>query len=581
MSRSGPAGPLAAALNQPALKQPALRQPALRPDAASKAAQPIANEAALIGAAAALADGARLTEAERLLTRRAVAPAPAALAALRAAIQAGGDPLGDAFGLLRPALTRRALGQVFTPWPIIDHMTGVAAVDGPFAQAVDCGVGSGRYLRGAARRFPNARLVGIDVDPLCLLMTRANLAAEGLTARADLILGDFRDAALPDADGGRRLFIGNPPYVRHHDIGESWKAWYAASVAAHGLPRPSKLAGLHLHFFARVAELARPGDLGVFVTAAEWLDTAYGAALRRLLLGPLGGRSVTTVAAAAQPFPGALATAAVTVFAPGRPSDGLTIGEAAGIADLAAAPAAHYPADDPALLLGRWSLLTRGRPAPAPPPHGHVGDLFRVSRGQVTGCNAAFVVGPATPPLPARFLEPCVTGAEQIFAAAAKGGRLDKSAALGRVVCLPRRLDDLSADEARQVRRFLDWAAALGAESSYTARHRNPWWRVSPGEPAPILMSYMARRPPAFVRNDARAAIINVAHGLRPRVAMSEAELDLAAKALNAAVASAVGRIYAGGLMKFEPRAVEQIAIDWRAAGLGRALAAARGKTMV
>lgn len=588
MSRGGPAGPLAAALSQPAAQSDAA--PDAAPDAALLAVQPLVNEAALIGAAAALAAGVRLTEAERRLIRRAAPPAPATLAALRAAIQAGGDPLGDAFGLLRPALTRRALGQVFTPWPIIQHMVGVADAEqtvgvadasGSFTQIVDCGVGSGRYLRAAARRFPNARLVGVDVDPLCLLMARANLAAEGLAERAQLIHGDFRaadlpDPALPDADGGRRLFIGNPPYVRHHDIGEAWKAWYAGSVVAHGMPRPSKLAGLHLHFFARVAELARPGDLGVFVTAAEWLDTAYGAALRRLLLGPLGGRSVTTVAAAAQPFPGALTTAAVTVFAPGQPSDGLTIGEAADIAGLAAAPAAHYPADDPALLLGRWSLLTRGRPAAAPPPHGHVGDLFRVSRGQVTGCNAAFVVGPDTPPLPARFVAPCVTGAEQIFAAAAAGGRLNAATALGRVVCLPRQLDDLPAAEARQVRRFLDWAKALGAESSYTARHRNPWWRVATGEPAPILMSYMARRPPAFVRNDAGAAIINVAHGLRPRVAMSAAELDLAAKALNAAVASAVGRIYAGGLMKFEPRAVEQIAIDWRAAGLGRALAAAQ-----
>lgn len=567
MSRGGPAGPLAAAPPEPA--------------AAPNAVSAIKSETALIGAAAALADGARLTEAERALVRGAAAPSSATLAALRTAIRDGGDPLGDAFRLLRPAACRRALGQVFTPWPIIDHMADVAA-DGPFiqfgvfTQAVDCGVGSGRYLRAVARRFPAARLVGVDIDPLCLLMARASLAADGLAARCDFILGDFRQAVLPESSGPR-LFIGNPPYVRHHDIGEEWKAWYAASVVAQGLPRPSKLAGLHLHFFARVAELARPGDLGVFVTAAEWLDTAYGAALRRMLLGPLGGRSVTTVAAAAQPFPDALATAAVTVFTPHQVSDGLTIGETADSAGLANAPAAHYPADDPALLLGRWSLLTRGRPAAAPPPRGHVGDLFRVSRGQVTGCNAAFVAGPDTPPLPARFLVPCVTGAEQIFAAAAAGGgRLGATTPLGRVVCLPRRLDDLPAAEFRQVRRFLDWATGLGAESSYTARHRSPWWRVAPGEPAPILMSYMARRPPAFVRNDAQAAIINVAHGLRPRVAMTAAELDLAAKALNAAVASAVGRIYAGGLVKFEPRAVEQIAIDWAAAGLGRALDAVK-----
>jgi adenine-specific DNA-methyltransferase len=575
VSRGGPPGPpLTPTPLTPTPVTPSHpTPPPLGPDAAVF----IADEATLIAAAAALADGQPLSLPERALLRRAPRIAAADIVALRAAVAAGGDPLGDAFRRLRPPAQRRAWGQVFTPWTIVDHMADLAAAAGDFSRIIDCGMGSGRYLRACARRFPAARLVGVEVDPLCALIARATLAADGLADRCDVLPGDFREIALPAA-AGPCLFIGNPPYVRHHDIGEKWKTWYAASVLSHGLPRPSKLAGLHLHFFARVAELAQAGDLGVFVTAAEWLDTGYGTALRRLLLGPLGGRSVTTVAASAQPFPDAMTTAAVTVFAPFQASDGLTIGETDDPATLADAPGAHYPADDPALLLGRWSLLTRGRPAPAPPPKGHVGDLFRVSRGQVTGCNAAFVVGPDTPPLPARFLALCVTGAEQIFAAAERaGGRLTAAGPLGRVVSLPKKIDDLPAAETRQVRRFLDWARALGAESSYTAQHRSPWWRVATGEPAPILMSYMARRPPAFVRNDAGAAIINVAHGLRPKTPMTAQELDAAARALNAAVASAVGRIYAGGLVKFEPRAVEQIPIDWAAAGLGRALDAVRG----
>lgn len=530
------------------------------------------DEPALIGLAAALADGSPLTPEERTLVARGPAPAPALLATVRAAITAGDDPLGDAFCRIRSVSARRARGQVFTPSAIVRHMADMAVAHaGPaFAQVVDCGAGSGRYLREAARRFPAARLAAVEVDPLCALMTRANLAVAGLAGRSDVVVGDFR-AVAPPAVVGPRLFIGNPPYVRHHDIGEDWKNWYVASVQAHGLPRPSKLAGLHLHFFARVAELARPGDLGVFVTAAEWLDTAYGAALRRLLLGPLSGRDIVAIDARAHPFPGALTTAAITVFTPGRPTAGLALAESATVEGLAAAPRQHYAADDPALALGRWSVLTRGRPAAAPPSAGRIGDLFRVSRGQVTGCNAAFVAGPATPPLPARFLVPCVTGAEQIFAAAnGHGGRLAAADRLGRVVCLPRRLDDLPAAEARQVRRYLQWAAEKGAESSYTARHRNPWWRVAMADPAPILMSYMARRPPAFVRNDIGAGIINVAHGLWPRVAMTRTELDAACAALNAAMQSAVGRIYAGGLVKFEPRAVEAAPIDWAAAGLGR-----------
>ena len=52
-------------------------------------------------------------------------------------------------------------------------------------------------------------------------------------------------------------------------------------------PDASRLAGLHLHFFLRTLELARAGDLGCFVAAAEWLDVNYGAALRWLLIGPI------------------------------------------------------------------------------------------------------------------------------------------------------------------------------------------------------------------------------------------------------------------------------------------------------
>ena len=65
--------------------------------------------------------------------------------------------------------------------------------------------------------------------------------------------------------------------------------------------------------------------------------------------------------------------------------------------------------------------------------------------------------------------------------------------------------------------RFLRAAVAAGAADGYVARHRTPWWRVRLAEPPPILASYMARRPPAFVRNLAGARFLNIAHGLYPR----------------------------------------------------------------
>ena len=80
-------------------------------------------------------------------------------------------------------------------------------------------------------------------------------------------------------------------------------------------------------------------------------------------------------------------------------------------------------------------------------------------------------------------------------------------------------------------------------------------------EPAPILATYMARRPPAFVRNAAEARHINIAHGIYPREPFPDSALDRLAEALRKAVRPEMGRTYAGGLVKFEPREMERIPV--------------------
>ena len=63
----------------------------------------------------------------------------------------------------------------------------------------------------------------------------------------------------------------------------------------------------------------------------------------------------------------------------------------------------------------------------------------------------------------------------------------------------------------------------------------------------------MARRAPAFVRNLAGARHINIAHGLYPRAPLEASVLDALADALRQETLASQGRIYAGGLAKFEP----------------------------
>ena len=163
----------------------------------------------------------------------------------------------------------------------------------------------------AGETFPAATLIGIDVDPLATVLARANLAVMGLAGRSRIVLGDYRTPSEPFSKP--TLYIGNPPYVRHHQIAAKWKGWLSEQAEKYG-HKASQLAGLHVHFFLATAINASPGDFGAFITASEWLDVNYGILVRSLLLGELGGQSITVIEPTAQAFPDAATTAAITTF---------------------------------------------------------------------------------------------------------------------------------------------------------------------------------------------------------------------------------------------------------------------------
>jgi hypothetical protein len=122
-------------------------------------------------------------------------------------------------------------------------------------------------------------------------------------------------------------------------------------------------------------------------------------------------------------------------------------------------------------------------------------------------------------------------------------------------------LEELTPEFRRVAERFIRWAKAQGAADGYVARHRRAWWSVPLYDPAPIICTYMARRPPAFVRNLCQARILNIAHGLYPRQPLDTETTSGLLSYLRNNVTTASGRTYAGGLTKFEPSELERILV--------------------
>lgn len=501
------------------------------------------------------------TPAERLLLDgHFTAPSEKLVEATREQILAGADPLGNAYSNILSPLDRRPLGQTYTPDPIVAAMVRWATEKGKPARIVDPGAGSGRYLLAAAKTFPDAQLIALEIDPMSALMLRANIHVSGLDSRTKIVVGDYRSAKLRTI-GGQTLFIGNPPYVRHHEISDKWKNWLAFVASKYGL-KASKLAGLHIHFFLATALHARTGDYGVFITSAEWLDVNYGSVLRDLLLAELGGTEVHVLEPDVAPFSDATTTGAITCFDVGSSFNSMLLRRVPLVADLGSLGVGREVSRERLAESNRWSVLTRTG-TKTPEDYIELGELCRVHRGAVTGANKVWVTQPENADLPESVLYPSITRAKELFAA---GARLTHDGVLKRVIDIPIDLDTLTDEERKLVDKFLRVVEREKVQDGYVASSRRAWWSVGLRTPAPILATYMARRPPAFVRNDVGARHINIAHGLYPRQELSTTVLDNLASHLSSGVSLFQGRTYAGGLTKFEPKEMERLTVPMLAA---------------
>lgn len=300
---------------------------------------------------------------------------PSVVEEVRALIAAGQDPLGDEYCRLVSAQDRRPLGQTYTPDSIIASMVSWAFDQGKPQRIIDPGSGSGRYLLAAARQFPDAAILGADIDPVATLMLRANIAVLGLGDRTTVHLGDYRSLPVPEIPGST-LYIGNPPYVRHHQIDPVWKQWLITTARKRGL-NASGLAGLHVHFFLATAEHAKPGDYGSFITSSEWMDVNYGSLVRQLLLDGLGGQSLHVLEPEAALFADATTTGAITCFKIGSEATSLRVRRVDDVKDLGRLDGGRPVSRQRLAEANRWSVLTRVTPK-LPKDYVELGELCRM-----------------------------------------------------------------------------------------------------------------------------------------------------------------------------------------------------------
>lgn len=493
----------------------------------------------------------RLSEAEKELLQqaRSVSISTSTISRVRQNIGEGKDPLGDAYCALVPGEQRRTSGQFYTPPELVSHMTTWALNTTP-ARVVDAGSGSGRFCVELRRQGFTGDLVAVDSDPLSCLMTRAHLAG-ALLEPADVRCESFLNLELPPAQGVT-CWLGNPPFVRHHGLSSSVKQWARQAGVRLGIP-VSGLAGLHALFYLAVGVHSAPGDTGCFVTSAEWADSGYGSCVRQLLVDQLGLRALSFLSPQAKAFDDATTTVLVACWDSSRTGDPVQVAHVEEASDLLAPPRAKVLACAVVSSEPKWGVLgkARARRMPGMTP---LGSLVAVRRGIATGANGFFVIPDheAEALGLSRYTHPVVCRAKEVIQAQ---GVLSKPS--GKVLLI---LPDKELDE--NVANYVAHGETTGVHEGYLASARKTWYRLSTPSVPDAVATYMARGNPSFALNQVRACTLNTVHGLFLKDKVTVADLSAVLAWLNASSSPVgVGKTYAGGLIKFEPRDMEGILV--------------------
>ena len=513
----------------------------------------------------ALQAGGPLSEAEESLVSRAVSCARIShrdLDELRERIRTGEDPLGDALTTMRLNKERRKLGQFLTPAATVQYMVDWA-LSKDVKRLIDPGCGSGRFTRTAIHRNRKLRIIAVDIDPVCTLLTRAALACCN-ALNAIVCNADYMSLTFPQYQF-KTAYVANPPYVRHNYIPKRSKKLAAALASKLGY-NISSTAGLHALFFLATARNATAGDVGCFVTSSEWLDVNYGAIVRKLLLDGLGASRVWMFSPELRHFEDAKTTAAITFFEVGSIRNTLafkTVYSSNELRSSRSQPSIFAPVK---LLAksNKWSTFVQIKGG-AQGQTACLGDVARVHRGAATGNNKFFVLSKqrAKQLGIARWCQPAITSATEIKQS--DGIVRDDDS---RLVVF-----DPPADINRRRWPALDKYLKLGENSTenescvaagYLASHRTPWWRVRVPKP-PIMVTYMSRSAPVFALNPDELGLLNIGHGVYPITPMSKVQLLKLVALLNARRENFVGfgRTYFGGLQKFEPREMEAVPFEF------------------
>jgi len=473
----------------------------------------------------------------------------------------------------KPQAERNRLGQFATPITLAQDIVrfGVNLLD------VDCPIrffdpafGTGSFFSALLHTAPRNRIEaakGFELDPHYGEPSRRLWQDTPL----DIELADFTRAAAPTEEPDRfNLLICNPPYVRHHHIGNGEKARLQEATQAASGVRIAGLAGLYCYFLGLSHVWMKRGGIAGWLIPSEFMDVNYGAMVKRYLLDKVMLLRIHRFDPNDVQFDDALVSSAVVWFR----NEPVHAGHEVEFTFGGSFSAPSITRTVPVAALRKetkWTRFPVSGVREGTARH-RLSDLFTIKRGIATGHNKFFILTREeieANGFPFDFFRPILPSPRYVPADEIKSDQQGQPALDRQLFLLDCRMPEAELrEQLPKLWTYLESGKGTVSER-YLCRSRKIWYSQEERPPAPILCTYLGRsdvksgRCFRFILNHSKATAANVYLLLYPKPALARAIsrdqslLRRVWEALNNLSQRSIvgeGRVYGGGLHKLEPK---------------------------
>lgn len=475
----------------------------------------------------------------------------------------------------------RKLASFYTPEPVAQVLTDWAITNST-ATVLDPSFGGCAFLCAAIETLrklnnptPGAQIYGVDVDPQAQAYLDPLYSAGA--AKEQFIEADFFDVAT-DQWLGDTLFdavVGNPPYIRYHDIPEEMQRKAVDRLQTFEI-RISGRASYWAFFLLYSIQFLKPGGRLAMVLPGALLHTDYSEQVRDLLKKYF--ERVTIFLLEERIFSNT-EEESVLVCAEGAhlTHQTLRIGQIPRLSDLV--PAFGNP-DEVTRILDRENGNDQWLSALVSSDAVHIynrlsirpnviraGDWVSTRIGVVTGNNKYFILSPSEweeNGLPPDIQTPIVRRAIYFTGLWITDARLQEQPkhfqSKHLLVAIPH-----SYQLGEAVNAYITKGEKLGVNEATKCRDRKPWFVVPHISSPPAFMPIMSASWPRLVINRSGYTCTNnilKVFWREPRTANQWIRLALGSlSTLSQFSAELVGRSYGGGVLKLEPKEFAKLVI--------------------